>query len=311
MITAEAALSGVNSRGGQAMRGAQGGVSTAIGSKADGGLTAVIDRVGRSGAATGIAHLYQRAPLRMLCPHAAPDEPFTAVIANLSGGLVGGDRLDHDLTLQPGTRTLFTGQSAEKIYRSAGERAHVTTRVSVGSGAVGEWLPQGTIIFDGAAMVRSMAIDLALDAGLLAGEIAIFGRQAFGEQLTAVHLDDDWEIRVDGRLVWADRFRLRSRTMRAMTAPAGLNGARAVATIIVKSPMPDNDLIDRCRALLDEVNGSTDQAIGGATRRGELVILRLADPDAARLRSRFAAIWAGLRSHVLGHSARLPVIWRI
>lgn len=283
-------------------------VAMPSGSRANGALDAIIGCSGRHHATAGVAHLYQRAPLRMLSPHTAPAEPFTGVIANLSGGLVGGDRLDHNLTLLPGTRTLFTSQSAEKIYRSAEHPAHVTTRMAIGSGAIVEWLPQGTIIFDGAAMVRSMAIDLAPDAGLLAGEIAIFGRQAFGERLTRVHLDDDWEIRIDGRLVWADRFRLRPHTMRAMTAPAGLNGARAVATIIVKPPVPDSQLLDRCRKQLEDGAG---HGIAGVSRRGPLLVLRLADHDAARLRTRFVAIWAGLRAQVFGHPARLPVIWSI
>ena len=41
-----------------------------------------------------VGRLYQQAPLRALFPRPEQGEPFTAVLVNSSGGIIGGDRLE-------------------------------------------------------------------------------------------------------------------------------------------------------------------------------------------------------------------------
>jgi len=157
---------------------------------------------------TRLDHLFQHDPLRVLFPAPAPGEPPCAVLVTTSGGMVGGDHLNVSVSAGPGTTALAMAQAAEKIYRSAGEDSKIDVRLSVGQDAWLEWLPQETILFDGARMRRRTAIDLEPGARILAGEILVFGRIASGERLSQGLVREEWNVRRQGRLIWADALHL-------------------------------------------------------------------------------------------------------
>ena len=114
-----------------------------------------------------------RSPLQFQRPF-YPEGPAVchAAILHVAGGMVGGDRLSITLDLAPETAALVTTVSAAKIYGSrgrslidpAGRFAQQSVRVRVGAGAHLEWLPQETIIFDGALYEQRSRIDLAAGA---------------------------------------------------------------------------------------------------------------------------------------------------
>src|SRR5262249_18611401 len=143
---------------------------------------------------TGIADLYQRDPCRALFPLPEADDVFQAVVVTTSGGLAGGDRVATAIGAGAPTRALITTQAAEKIYRSRGENTAISVHLAVGGEAWLEWLPQETILFDGARFRRETRIDLAPGARLLAAEIVVFGRTARGERIVSGHYLDRWRI---------------------------------------------------------------------------------------------------------------------
>lgn len=256
--------------------------------------------------ATRLADLYQRDPCRTLLPEPDPGEPRTAVLITTAGGLTGGDRLDVKVTVDAGATALCTPQAAEKIYRSPGDAAVIDIGLTVAANAALEWLPQEMILFDGARLKRSVGLDLQGDARLLAGDITVFGRTARGERFTAGELTDRWQLRRDGRLHWTDATRLTDDIASRLDHPAGFDGAVAQALILYRGPEPAAAR-DRLRGLLDsEGEGTT----AGATLLDDLLLLRLLDRDAARLRRCFALLWAGLRPG-LGLPERMPRLWRL
>ncbi|MBY0337237.1 MAG: urease accessory protein UreD, partial [Acetobacteraceae bacterium] len=169
--------------------------------RADGRLHLVMGR-------RGLSRLHHRAPLRALFPdgerHAAPE----VALANVAGGLAGGDAVTTEVALEPGARATLTGAAAEKVYRSLGAATRVTARLTLGEGAALEWLPQETILFDGARLDRRMEVALAPGARLLATEMLVFGRVARGERFATGFLRDAWRVRGPGGLIWADALRL-------------------------------------------------------------------------------------------------------
>jgi urease accessory protein len=165
------------------------------------------------------------AKLRMPTPTAgqAPE----AIIINTSGGLAGGDRLEIDV--QAASDLCLTTQAAEKVYRSLSDETRISTKLSGQGEARLLWLPQETILFDGARLKRSLEVDLQEDAGLLAVESVVLGRKAMGERLTDFSFHDRWRIRHDGRLIYADDLRFDPARVLGVAA---LDGARAFATLI-------------------------------------------------------------------------------
>ena len=145
----------------------------------------------RFGPDGGLRHLFQQAPLRVLFPTPEPGEPPLAAAVNCAGGLAGGDALRQEVRLEAGARAVVSTASAEKVYRSLGAAdARVSTSLALGPSAVLEWIPQETILFDGARLERRLRAELAEGAVLLAAETLVFGRAARGEQMRSGALLD-------------------------------------------------------------------------------------------------------------------------
>jgi urease accessory protein len=125
--------------------------------------------------ATRLADLDQKTPLRVLFPQTSPGAPKLAAITTVSGGLVGGDTLAVDVAVGKGAAAVAIGQAAEKVYRSIGPDSTVDVSLNVGSGAWLEWLPQETILFDGARLARRTVADVDPAGQLMAGECVVFG----------------------------------------------------------------------------------------------------------------------------------------
>src|SRR5215210_9442834 len=72
------------------------------------------------------------------------------IVVHPPAGIAGGDELDIDIRAGANAHALLTTPGAGKWYRSAGPWARMRVGVEVGEGACVEWLPQETIVFDGA-----------------------------------------------------------------------------------------------------------------------------------------------------------------
>ena len=98
-----------------------------------------------------------------------------AALVTTSGGLVGGDRIDVAASVDDGAAAVVTAQAAEKVYRSTGPDCHIAVTLRAAAGSWLEWLPQETILFDGARLRRTVRIDCAPTGRVLAGEFLVLG----------------------------------------------------------------------------------------------------------------------------------------
>ncbi len=265
--------------------------------RADGGVQA---RFEHRGGRARVAALRQAAPLRLLLPEPEPDEWTTAAFLNTGGGLAGGDRITVALSLGEAAALTVATAAAEKVYRSMGDATRIGASLSLAPGAALAWLPQETILFDGASLDRGLEISMAADARLLASETLVFGRAAHGEAVTRLRLRERWTLRVDGRLLWADALRLDDAT--ALGEPLGFGGAECLATLLCVAPqMP---------ALLPAVRDMLPTALrAGATLPApQLLLIRMLG-DAAAVRAGVVALVPFLRATLFAQPARLPRLW--
>ena len=180
--------------------------------------------------ATRIERLHQSGSAKAFLPNVHGPMP-EVVFLNTAGGLTGGDRLTYEGHLAPGARATLTTQTAERAYRSALGAAEMVVDLSAGAGATLHWLPQETILFDGAALDRRTTVALEGDARLLMVESLVLGRAAMGETVAALDLTDRRTITRDGAPVLIEPLRLTADVL-ARRSPATLGAARAMATII-------------------------------------------------------------------------------
>lgn len=242
--------------------------------------------------------------LRVRVPRFHEGRMAEAVVINTSGGLCGGDSLAQDVTWGPGTGSVLTTQAAEKVYGTQGPAVTMATRLAVGDGARAEWLPQETILFDGARLERDTCIDLAPDASLLWCEALTFGRIAHGETFVRGGLRDRVRLWRGGRLVHADVFDLGEAPGDRLQRTALGNGARACATVLAVGGLAVGGgwaaRLEAVRAALERHG----EVLAGASAWNGLVSVRLLAHDPAALRRALAEILGILREE------DLPRVWR-
>lgn len=236
-----------------------------------------------AGGHTRIDRAFQEGSLKVRFPHTDSGR-FEAVLLNTAGGLTDGDVFAVDATAPAGTALTLTTQAAEKVYRAAGADARLDVRLALGADAALAWLPQETILYDGGRLARTLTIDMAGSARLIACEMLVLGRTAHGETVRAGALCDQWRIRRDGRLVYADAFRIDTDIVAAGRGGATLAGGRATASLILAAA-DAGDRLDAVRALLDGFG----LAAGASAWDGLLAVRAVAD-DAQRLRRAIAAV---------------------
>jgi urease accessory protein len=253
-----------------------------------------------------LATLDQRSPLRVLFPHPAAGDPPVAALVTTSGGLVGGDRLDVSVTVGGNAALMAIGQAAEKVYRSLGSDCRVDIALEVGDGGWLEWLPQETILFEGARLRRNTTLMVAGSGRALAGEMLVFGRVARGETMSYGLVRDAWTVRRDGRLAWADALHMDGDDIpESLEAAAGFAGARAYATALYLGPDAEAQLdLARDAAAADGVRS-------GATLCGPVLVARWLGSDPGAVRRAFGDFWMRLRAAAGQLPSRLPRLWHV
>jgi urease accessory protein len=249
----------------------------------------------RVGQRTEAERLFETGGLRWRFPRSS--RPCEVAIVNTGGGVAGGDSYRVSLSLGAGAEVEATTPSAERIYRSDGDAAAVATRLSLAPCARLFWLPQETLMFEGAALERRLEVEMSAEASLVIAEMLVFGRLAMGEGRIDASLRDSWRLRRDGRLVFADETRLKH-AGEALERRAVGAGARAVATIVAAAPNIEARLPD-LRAALEAEGGGAE---AGASAFDGLIVGRLVSPSPSRLRARLIAAIVAL-------GGRKPRLW--
>jgi urease accessory protein len=232
-------------------------------------------------------------------------------ILHTAGGVVGGDRLSIDIDLQSRSRAVITTAAAAKIYGSNGSLAAEQIVQNVGENACLEWLPQETIIFDGALFDRHLRVNLAATASWLGWEIDRFGRTARGERFTHGIWRSATEVYRQGKPVWIDRQVLSGNE--TIDRPNALAGYPIVGTLAwigatslaPEDPTRDKNLVIAARSLFD---GEPSKI--GVTRLTEGILCRYRGDSTTEVRRWFTAVWHLLR-HTLLNSPPIHLrVWQ-
>lgn len=203
------------------------------------------------GPRTDLASLYQKGSLKALFPRAQGDH-MDMVLLNTAGGITGGDDFEYTLEVAENAALRVSSQAAERVYKAqAGEVGKVCVSARVGDGASLLWVPQETIVFDEANLSRTFTVDMAETSHCLCVEPMVFGRQAMGEAVNRAKISDQWRIRRDGKLVYADAMRIEGNVHDILSRPAVGNGCIAMAAMVLVSAQAEAKLEPLRRAIGD------------------------------------------------------------
>jgi urease accessory protein len=222
------------------------------------------------------------------------------------GGLVNGDRVDIDVIVTANSNVLLTTPSAGRIYRSLGEglkqRQHV--QLTIAADASLDWLPQETLVFDGADTELGLRIDCVSGSRFVAWDIVCLGRPAAQERFTRGRLQQRIEVWRDARCIYNERWYIDGDDA-ALSAPWGWRGCHTQGCLLAQMVLAD-DAMQELRTLL----GIEQHAMGvfTLTQRTGLVLVRYLGNAASEARRGFVLVWHFL--HRLQHSeVAVPRIW--
>ena len=250
------------------------------------------------GGAVRLDDLYQSGSAKAFLPVVHRGVP-EVVFLNTSGGLTEGDRLEFSLSVGAGAGAVATTQTAERGYRSAAGRADMVVRLSVGAGGRLDWLPQETILFDGAALARRTVVEMAVDARVLLAEMVVLGRAAMGEVVAGLDFADWREVRRGGVLDWVEPLRLTGAALQGQAALLG--SGRAMASVVLLAPDAEA-LLGPVRGVLAGLEAGLQ---AGASAFGGKCVVRMVAARAFDLRRGLVAVLECLRG------GPVPRVWQV
>jgi urease accessory protein len=262
-------------------------------------------RIVLSGSESGtrIEDIFERSPIRIMFPRTGHHAVEEAVLINTAGGIAGGDRLECSVAALPGASIAVTTQAAEKVYRALHEPARIATRLKAQESAKLAWLPQETIVFNWARLHRTTEIELSGEAELLALEWLVLGRAAHGEVVVGGNIIDNWRVKRDGRLVWADSFRITDEIFPHLKAKALLSTCAAIATLIYFGPDLDKRL-DFLREMIPSLGCNC-----AATLVSGLIVVRFAAKESSDLKRALRSFLEQFEPKLGSGPFRVPKMW--
>lgn len=266
-------------------------------------LDLAFERRGDNTALVGARH---RGPLRVQRPFYPEGGAVPHLyILHPPGGMAPGDLLEIDVTLAAGSRALLTTPASGKVYgvgaRQLAQRQSVTAEVA--AGAALEWLPQDTIIFDGAEVTLATSFHLHGDARVIAWEIVTLGRRAGAAPFRSGSLIQRLELWRDGMPLLLERVPVHGGA-RFMSAPWGLGGHTTFGTMLASGHV-DATTLATLRALGD----LTGEDHWSVTALPEVLLLRYLGDDPRLALATFTAAWTILRPLLLDRPALPPRVW--
>ena len=241
-------------------------------------------RIISSGKESNLEDFFQSGALKMLMPNTY-GSTRELVLANTSGGIVGGDIYEIELSLKKASRLFLSSQAAERVYKSGGVASAFNVKIDLDEGSFLSWVPHETILFDDSSISRNFEINISKGSSAIFFDQLVFGRIAAGERLSKSNFSDKWLVTYDNKPVFLDCLSWKNEL--PDEGPL-LGGSLAICSITY---FGESDELYKKRS--KEINAKIMGKLSakdlsnvkfGSTARNNSVILRFACGDATLLR---------------------------
>ena len=232
------------------------------------------------------------------------------VLVHPPGGMVGGDRLEIDVTLDAGAHALVTTPSATRYYRSTGALASQQAVLRVAGGARLEWLPLETLAYRGCQALNGVELQLAPGAEAMGWDVLALGLPTAGEPFDRGRFTQ--RVEVPG--VWLERASIAAEDRRLLDSPLGLAGHRVLATMWwvggdALAPARRQALLDSAREAL--VASPLHRSAGATAPQPQVVVVRVLADSVEPAMHVLMAVRKAWRREAWALAAEPPRIWRL
>jgi urease accessory protein len=233
---------------------------------------------------TVLAEQSFRAPFHISKPYWDADARALLVhVVNPTAGILAGDRLDSEISVQTDAALLVTTPSASRVFRMRDGAAECRQQFSVARGGWLEVAPEPLVPHRGSRYTQETSVDVELGGTLFFVDQLMPGRIGHGETWSWERLRLGISVRLDGELILRERFDQTGDDLRALATlhGSGANACFANAVLISadsdKAPLP---------AWRNDVAALHEDGVWvgvSALRRGGWTV-RIVAPDPIRLR---------------------------
>jgi urease accessory protein len=225
-------------------------------------------------------------------------------IASPGGGVLQGDRLEVEVSVETGAQLNLGTTSATRIYAMPNGQAEANTAIDVAEGAYAEFVPDPFIPYAGSRYLGRAHHVVAEGGALLVAEVVGPGRQERGESLAYDLFQNETEVRrPDGKLLFRDATWLCPG--KGLSSPGLLGRWRALGSLYGVAGGLDASVFD---AALNACGGM-DVAAGCSELPHEAgAWFRVLAADAPAAQAAVRAAWATVRRRLFGTA--LPPVRR-
>ena len=245
---------------------------------------------------TVLAHSYFTTPWKLLPPIYLDDTGAAyTLLVNPSGGLVGGDSLSIDMTLDRDAHVLISAPSANRVYRTEGKPSEQHIKITLGPGAILEWFPEHTIPFAGSRFRQTLHATLAPGATIILWDAIASGRIAREERWAFTDLENDIQITTASGDSLVERYVLEPATDLGRVGLAGEWDYVASLYVVNDAVSPESwkRLESRMASVLDQHPGHVLGGVSTPPIPGVAIkLLARTAPDLTRM---LDALWAATR----------------
>jgi urease accessory protein len=260
-------------------------------------------------AGRSVARFVHDGPLRVLKTlYPEGDATCHNVLVHPPGGLVGGDTLAIDVTVEPGAHGLITTPGATRFYRSTGELALQHSHLSLQAGARLEWLPLEALLYSGCQAENHLSFDLEPGAELLGWDVTALGLPHAGLPFAQGRFCQ--HIELPG--VWLERGVLAADDHRLLSSPLGLADQHCLASLFFAAGSPlgreRRELaLDTARALMHA--HPLNPTAGVTSPNPQVLVLRVLAPQVEPAMNLLKQVWASWRQTLWHKPSVSPRIW--
>lgn len=260
---------------------------------------------------TIMKHCRHNGPLRVQRPFYPENQGTCHVyILHPPGGIVAGDSLDIKISVDRATDTLITTPAANKFYRSQHLDALQSHTIHIERGACFEWLPQETIVFDGARVKSNTRIELANTASLIGWDIVCLGRPASNESYSHGYFKQHIEIWREGKPLFIDRC-LHVGGSDALKSQWGMASRPVTGSLFCtasSNTAESTNTTDLVNKLRDTIKSDTN-CLFSISVINSIIICRYLGEHIEQAKALFIQAWSQLRPALLNKEPVIPRIW--
>lgn len=233
---------------------------------------------------TVLAEQAFRAPYHISKPYWDADARALLVqVVNPTAGILAGDRLESEITVQRGAALLVTTPSASRIFKMPDGAAECRQHFAVSPGAWLEVMPEPLVPHRGSRYRQATIVEVEKGGALFFVDQLMPGRVGHGEAWLWNRLCLELTVRVGGELVLRERINQSGAELRALAELAGSGPTACFANAVLITPETSDGGNAPWRAELAALHGN-GLWLGVSTLRRAGWSMKLVAPDGVRLR---------------------------